>query len=263
MSIKQIYANNTGRNFNYVIACDKTGDALVVDPLASNACLEYAQKKHFKITQIVNTHEHADHTQGNAAIVAATQARILAHIQAQNLIPHVSIGLKAEDTITIGETIQLQVLDTPGHTRAHLCLFGRLPQPVLFCGDTLFNAGVGNCRHGGEPSLLYRTFAEQLFTLPDDTQVYPGHDYMLNNLRFTLSIEPENKVAKELLTRLENQDPHEAFISTLAIEKQINLFFRLKEPQVIAALRRRFVDLPIPPSAEQVFLYLRKCRDSW
>jgi hydroxyacylglutathione hydrolase len=263
MSIKQIYVDNTGRNFNYIIACDNTGDALVIDPLDSNACLQYAQDNQLTITQILNTHEHCDHTQGNAAVVAATQARILAHTHAIATIADVDRGLHAGDVVQVGNSIQLDVLDTPGHTAAHVCLFGLLPTPVLFCGDTLFNAGVGNCHHGGEPTLLYHTFAEQIFKLPDATEVYPGHDYMVNNLRFTLSLEPDNTVVSELLLRLEHQDPHQAFISTLAWEKQINLFFRLDELSVINALRQRSPALPEQPSSEDVFLYLRKCRDLW
>ena len=101
----------------------------------------------------------------------------------------------------------------PGHAGPHDV--PHLPalahrQPALFCGDTLFNAGAGNCHNGGHPDELYKTFAEQLAKLPDDTLIYPGHDYIENNLRFTLDREPDNAEAKALLPRAERQDPTSA-----------------------------------------------------
>src|SRR3546814_6653314 len=91
----------------------------------------------------------------------------------------------AGDVVKVGRTVELESLDTPGHTMSHVCLLSRGDQPALFCGDTLFNAGAGNCHNGGHPSELYQTFAGQLAKLPDDTLIYPGHDYIGNNLRFT------------------------------------------------------------------------------
>ena len=75
-------------------------------------------------------------------------------------------------------------------------------KPALFCGDTLFNAGAGNCHNGGHPAELYKTFDEQLARLPSSTLIYPGHDYVENNLRFTLDCEPDNKKAREMLDKL-------------------------------------------------------------
>ena len=85
--------------------------------------------------------------------------------------------------IKVGKTVELECMDTPGHTMCHICLRSHTDQPALFSGDTLFNAGAGNCHNGGNPEDLYATFVEQLATLPDDTRVYPGHDYIENNLQ--------------------------------------------------------------------------------
>jgi hydroxyacylglutathione hydrolase len=135
--------------------------------------------------------------------------------------------------------------------------------PALFCGDTLFNAGAGNCHNGGHPSELYQTFATQLAKLPDATLVYPGHDYIANNLRFTLDREPDNNRAQQLLGQLGNQDPTRAMVTTLALEKEINTFFRLHSKTVIARLREVFPDLPEEPDAKTVFLKLRELRNKW
>ncbi len=146
---------------------------------------------------------------------------------------------------------------------SHVCLLSHGDTPALFCGDTLFNAGAGNCHNGGHPNELYHTFAAQLAGLPDATRIYPGHDYITNNLEFTLDREPNNARAPELLAEVGDQDPGEALVSTLALEKEINTFFRLHSPSVIARLREAFPDLPEDPDEKTVFLKLRELRNSW
>ena len=105
--------------------------------------------------------------------------------------------------------------------------------------------------------------ASQLAKLPDDTLIYPGHDYIANNLAFTLDREPDNERAKGLLQEVENQDPDQALVSTLGLEKEINTFFRLHSSTVIAKLREAFPDLPDDPEPKEVFLKLRELRNSW
>jgi hydroxyacylglutathione hydrolase len=159
--------------------------------------------------------------------------------------------------------VELEVLDTPGHTMSHVCLLSHTDQPALFCGDTLFNAGAGNCHNGGHPAELYKTFSEQLAKLPATTRIYPGHDYIENNLRFTLDREPDNRNAREMLEQLAGHDPGNAFVTTLDVERRINTFFRLQSPTVIARLRDAFPDLPEQPDQRTVFLKLRELRNKW
>lgn len=263
MHVEQIWTGNAYRNFNYLIVCEETGEALAIDPLDHERCLARARSAGWHITQVLNTHEHFDHTGGNAAVIAATGARLLAHANAKDAIPGLDRGLVAGDVIRVGNTVELEALDTPGHTMAHVCLLAHTETPALFCGDTLFNAGAGNCHHGGHPAELYQTFAAQLARLPDATRVYPGHDYIVNNLGFTLDREPDNARAQALLAEVEHQDPAHPLVSTLALEKEINTFFRLHSPSVIARLREAFPDLPETPDAKTVFLKLRELRNSW
>jgi hydroxyacylglutathione hydrolase len=263
MIVRQIWTGNAYRNFNYLIACSETGEALAVDPLDHEKCLRVARDEGWSITQVLNTHEHRDHTGGNEAMVRQTGARILAHRNARDRIPGMAQGLGAGDVIRVGRTVELEALDTPGHTMCHICLLSHTDQPVLFCGDTLFNAGAGNCHNGGHPSELYKTFSEQLAKLPSSTSIYPGHDYIENNLRFTLDREPDNKDAKAMLDRLTGQNPDHAYVSTLEVERQVNTFFRLTSPSVIAQLREAFPDLPEQPDPRTVFLKLRELRNSW
>jgi hydroxyacylglutathione hydrolase len=145
----------------------------------------------------------------------------------------------------------------------HICLRSHTDQPALFSGDTLFNAGAGNCHNGGDPGTLYTTFVEQLAKLPETTRVYPGHDYIENNLRFTLSREPDNAAAQALLPQVTGHDPAASKITTLAEEKQFNTFLRLTSPSVIATLRESFPELPAQPDPRTVFLKLRELRNRW
>ncbi|MCG6877180.1 MAG: hydroxyacylglutathione hydrolase [Betaproteobacteria bacterium] len=263
MIVKQIWTANAYRNFNYLIVCPETGEALAIDPLDHEKCLKAAKDEGWKITQILNTHEHGDHTGGNSAMVKQTGAKILAHKNAKDKIPGMARGLGAGDVIKVGKTVELEALDTPGHTMSHVCLLSHTDQPALFSGDTLFNAGAGNCHNGGHPEELYKTFTGQLAKLPESTRIYPGHDYIENNLRFTLNREADNKAAKEMLDKLAGQDPNHAYVSTLGVERNINTFFRLTSPSVIAALREAFPDLPEHPDPRTVFLKLRELRNKW
>jgi glyoxylase-like metal-dependent hydrolase (beta-lactamase superfamily II) len=116
--------------------------------------------------------------------VAATGAKVLAHAAAGHAIEGMFRGLIAGDIIKVGKTVELEALDTPGHTLCHICLLSHTDQPTLFSGDTLFNAGAGNCHNGGNLKSLFQTFSQQLNLLPENTLVYPGHDYIENNLQF-------------------------------------------------------------------------------
>jgi hydroxyacylglutathione hydrolase len=263
MIVERIWAANPLRNFNYLVACEETGEALVIDPLDARQCLDAARARGLEITQVLNTHEHRDHTEGNQGVVAATRARVMAHANGAARIGGVDVGLKRGDVIRVGRTVELEVLDTPGHTRAHVCLLSRGDVPALFCGDTLFNAGAGNCHNGGDPALLYETFVDQLARLPDHTRIHPGHEYMGRNLAFTLDREPGNAEAAALLEQVKSLSPSAARVTTLGEEKRVNTFFRLRNPEVIARLRERFPDIGEQPDARTVFVKLRELRNSW
>jgi len=245
------------------VACGETGEALAIDPLDWRACLQRAQQRNWTITQIVNTHEHNDHTAGNAGLVQATGAKVLAHQRAAARIGGVDTGLSAGDVIRVGRSVELECLDTPGHTLSHVCLLAHADGPALFSGDTLFNAGVGNCRGGGDPERLFETCAQQLASLPASTRIYPGHDYLLNNLRFTRHVEAGNQAAADWLRRSEQVRAEDQPILTLAEELSINSFFRLTEPGLIETLRERVPALPARPTPREVFLTLRELRNSW
>ena len=263
MIVEQVWTGNAYRNFNYLVACPETGEALAIDPLDFRKCLALAKERAYTITQVLNTHEHGDHIGGNKGITAATGATLIAHRDATARIPDVDRGVGAGDVIRVGTSVELECMDTPGHTMSHICLLSRTDSPALFSGDTLFNAGAGNCHNGGHPDELYRTFEDQLARLDPETSLYPGHDYLLNNLGFTLDREPGNKAARAMAERLRDQDPDDAYVTTLAEEQEINTFFRLDSSEVIEKLVEVFPEIGDAPDRRTVFLKLRELRNRW
>lgn len=263
MLVEQIWVGNDYRNFNYLIACPETGEALAIDPLDFRQCLDVARDKGWDIRMVLNTHEHADHIGGNKAVISATGAKLIAHENSGDKIRGIDRGVGAGDIIKVGKTIELECLDTPGHTMCHICLMAHTDNPALFSGDTLFNAGAGNCHNGGHPAELYNTFESQLDKLPDNTRLFPGHEYLSANLKFTLDREPDNDTAAKLLKDTEDMDPADPVVTTLGQEKEINTFFRLDNESVINRLREAFPDIGDKPDPKTVFLKLRELRNSW
>ena len=261
--VKQIWTANAYRNFNYLIACDETGEALAIDPLDHEKCLKAAKDEGWNITQILNTHEHRDHTGGNEAMVRKTGARILAHKNARDKIADMARGLGAGDIVKVGKTVELEVLDTPGHTMSHVCLLSQPTSRHSSAGIRCSMPAPGIATMAVIRQSSTRRFPSSSPSCPRRHLIYPGHDYIENNLRFTLNREPDNKSAREMLDKLAGQDPNSAYVSTLEVERQINTFFRLTSPTVIAKLREAFPDLPEKPDQRTVFLKLRELRNTW
>ena len=161
-------------NFSYLIGCENTRQALVIDPGPNvDQIVSVAQKEDLIIVTIVNTHGHGDHTAGNAALKARTGARVIIHERDGDRYPEADVLLSNEKTLQLGD-ISLDVIPTPGHTPGGICLHA---QGNLFTGDTLFVGDSGRTDlAGGDRSTLGKSI-RRLMELPDDTVVWPGHDY--------------------------------------------------------------------------------------
>jgi len=161
-------------NFSYLVACEQTRNALAIDPGTDPAGLAArARDEGLTITTIVNTHRHADHVAGSAELKRLTGARILMHALDADAVPETDIRLSGDERLQIGN-VTFTVIHTPGHTPGGICL---LAEGNLFTGDTLFvgDSGRTDLPGGHRPTL--GASIRRLMSLPEDTVVWPGHDY--------------------------------------------------------------------------------------
>jgi hydroxyacylglutathione hydrolase len=247
--------NNRLRNFNYLIGCEETKQAIALDPLDGEAMVALSAEQGWQIKLIINTHEHHDHIEGNPAVQAATGADIWASEYARGKIPNLDRGLLANEEFSLG-SMTFRVLPTPGHTPVHVCLLTLSEEtPILFSGDTLFNASAGNCFNGGNVDEMYDTFVRELAPLPNHTLLFPGHDYMKTNLDFALSCEPENEKAEYWKAKVGVLSSDDMPYMTLGEEREYNPFLRLHSPDLLSHLTG--------DDERETFRALRAKRDAW
>jgi hydroxyacylglutathione hydrolase len=261
MLVERIWTGNAYRNYNYLIACPRPAKRWPSTRWTTKVPAAAAKVRGWQITQMLNTHEHHDHTGGNAAVVAATGAKVIAHHKAGGKIAGMDRGVQAGDIIKVGKTVELECLDTPGHTMCHICL--RSHTDSRRCSRaTRCSMPAPATATTAATRLLYATFADQLAKLPDNTQVYPGHDYIENNLKFTLDREPDNAAARTCCPG-HGPRPGHLIVTTLARRSSSTPSSAWAAASVIAKLRERFPDLPEQPDARTVFVKLRELRNSW
>ncbi len=173
MIIRQIEVG-TMDNFCYVVGCEQTRKALVVDPGADvDRIVAEAENAGLSIEAVVNTHGHADHTSGSAALKALTGARVFIHVLDASAGVPADVLVTGDQELRVGN-ITFNLIHTPGHTPGGMCIYA---EGHLFTGDTLFvgDSGRTDLVGGHRPTL--GASIRRLMTLPDDTVVWPGHDY--------------------------------------------------------------------------------------
>jgi hydroxyacylglutathione hydrolase len=251
-----ILARRRYRADNYLYLLVEGGDAALVDPgdpeVALALCAEHGAAPRW----ILHTHGHADHSGGSAALRARLGARVLGHGgDAAWFAPDEELAGRRE--LRLG-ALRLRVHEAPGHT----------PGSVLYeagghllTGDTLFWAGAGNCRNGGDPARLAATLVRVVGGLDGALLVEPGHDYALANLPFALELEPGGAAAARLAAvegaRAAGREPAP---TSLAEERTLNPFLRTGEPVLIGALRARGL---AADDAEGWAVLVRRLRDTW
>lgn len=203
-------------NFAYLIYGEKL--AMAVDGGATSAIIDFLQMKSLELMFVANTHGHSDHTSGNDQLLQITKARFLSFSE---LADGKEIHLTGEKIV---------VYRTPGHTDDSVCFHAG---HFLVAGDTLFNATIGNCFTGDLQS-FYRSI-KRLMSLPDETVVYAGHDYVLNSLSFAQFLEPDNKNIDDFRN---SYRPDHVF-STIGDEHRVNPYFRFNQESIINALKAR------------------------
>ena len=220
---------------NYIWTIRDAGHAAVVDPGDAAPVIDYLAREKLTLVAILNTHHHADHVGGNAALLARTRVPVFG--PHDDRIPEVTERLADGQRFMLPHfNIEMETLEIPGHTRSHIAFHGG---GMLFCGDTLFAAGCGRLFEG-TPREMHESLT-RLARLPDDTRVYCGHEYTLANIKFARAAEPGNKRLLELEQQaqaLRAQD-QPTLPSTIAQEKATNPFLRVTEPAVMLSASTR------------------------
>jgi hydroxyacylglutathione hydrolase len=240
------------RNYLYLLA--DGADAALVDPGDADAALALAAQVGVRPRWILHTHGHADHTGGSARLRRELGAEVLGHgADAARFAPDVDLAGQPE--LRLG-ALRLRVHPAPGHTPGSV-LFeweGR-----LLTGDTLFAMGCGKCTSGGDPRRLAETFRDVIGHLPGTLQLHHGHDYALRNLPFARAVEPGGAVeARGRAVEAAAAAGREPDVITLAEERAVNPFLRVRAPAVMAAVARE-----VPGAGDELarFVALRALRD--
>jgi glyoxylase-like metal-dependent hydrolase (beta-lactamase superfamily II) len=174
MIIRQIEVGHMD-NFSYLVGCERTRKAVVIDPGADAERIAAEAERHsLTIDTIVNTHGHGDHTGANRRLKELTGARIVLHEADAAGHPEADVRLDgSEETLKVGD-ITFRVIHTPGHTPGGICLYA---EGNLFTGDTLFVGDSGRTDLAGGHRPTLGASIRKLMELPEDTVVWPGHDY--------------------------------------------------------------------------------------
>jgi hydroxyacylglutathione hydrolase len=243
---------------NYLYLCSQeSSQAFLIDPSESRKTLASLDEQKLKLTHILITHHHFDHTGGLRELKSKIGCSVISPDQRR--ISGADRLVKDGDVIQLGD-IETKVIATPGHTTTGICYY--LPaqkdnQPIVFTGDTLFIASCGRLLECDADTMW--SSLQKLAALPNETLVYCGHDYTEDNLEFALSIEPGNVAVKNRLQQIrELQNQGKPTVpSTILLEKQTNTFLRADTEQIRTALA--MLDAP----ALKVFAELRRRKDKW
>ena len=188
----------------------------------------------WKLTDILVTHHHADHTDGIKALKEKYKCRVVAPAAEAKGIPAVDETVREGDKVSVGK-LSANVIETPGHTAGHITYWFNADK-LAFAGDTLFSIGCGRVIEG-TPEMMWPSLLK-LRDLPDDTRIYCGHEYTAANIRFAQTIEPNNKAlaarAAEVAQQVAKGVP--TIPVTIGAEKKENPFLRADIPEVAAGI---------------------------
>jgi hydroxyacylglutathione hydrolase len=224
-------------NYVWLVHDSLSGETAVVDPAEAAPVLAAAEQRGWRIGQIWNTHWHGDHIGGNAAIVAATGAKVTAPRAELAKIPAVDRAVGEGDRVHLGAHEAL-VWEVPAHTAGHIA-YHFADEAIVFVGDTLFAMGCGRLFEG-TAGQMFANMA-RLAALPPETRVYCAHEYTLSNGRFAIRAEPDNAAVAQRLAQVEAMRARgEATVpTTIALERATNPFMRADS---VAELARRRAD---------------------
>jgi hydroxyacylglutathione hydrolase len=242
-------------NYAYLIHEPVTKTVAVVDPSEAAPITTALEKHGLKLTHILNTHHHFDHTGGNLELKAKTGARIIGPKADAERIPGIDTGVAEGELLAVGVKI-VRIFDIPAHTRGHIAFWFEADKCV-FTGDTMFAMGCGRLFEG-TPAQMWASLSK-LAKLPPDTRVFCGHEYTQANGRFALTLEPNNEALKKRMFEVDNlrKQGMPTIPSTIGIERDTNPFLRPSSPDIRKSLAMEGAD------DVEVFAEIRRRKDEF
>jgi hydroxyacylglutathione hydrolase len=236
-------------NFGVLLHDPETGATAAIDAPEAAAVEQALKDTGWTLTDILVTHHHADHTDGIRALKERTRCRVVAPAAEAAKIVAIDKVVKEGDTVKVGN-LTANVIETPGHTAGHISYWFHADK-LAFVGDTLFSIGCGRVIEG-TPAQMW-TSLKKLRDLPDDTQIYCGHEYTLSNIKFARTVEPDNTAlaAREVQAKAQVEKGEPTIPVTIGAEKAENPFLRADLADIAAS-----VGLSGKP-AEEVFAEIR------
>jgi len=183
-----------GDNYTYLLICEETKHAAIVDAPEDEPVVRRVEATGADVQLILSTHHHFDHSKANPALAERYGAPVYGHVSDSERLPGMTNGIDEGDKIEFGNQVA-RVLFIPSHTSGHVAYVFDEAKAV-FTGDMLFAAGCGRLFEGSA-QMMYDALCIKLASLPDDMRVYCGHEYTEGNLKFALTVEPENAEIKE------------------------------------------------------------------
>jgi hydroxyacylglutathione hydrolase len=240
-------------NYAYLVHDAAAGLCAVVDPSEPNPVKAALDRHGWRLTHILNTHHHFDHTGGNLPLKEEFGAKVVGPGKDRERIPGLDEGVDEATNWRFGSH-EARVIEIPAHTRAHIAF---VLDGAAFTGDTMFAMGCGRLFEG-TPDMMWASLSK-LMRLDDATRVYCGHEYTQNNGRFALTLEPENATLVERMREVDAARAKGAptIPSTIGVEKKTNPFLRPGSPEI-----RRTLGLA-GASDVAVFAEMRKRKDSF
>ena len=222
-------------NYSYLIIDDSNNSACVVDPSESKPILNFLNNKSIKLKYILNTHHHFDHVGGNKDLKKKFGSTVIGFKKDSSRIPEIDVELE-NNQIWKAENFVAKIIHVPGHTSGHIC-FHFFKEKIVFTGDTLFSLGCGRIFEGTNQEMI--NSLKKIKALPDETKIYCGHEYTINNSKFCIEYDADNqnlkKKIEDIKRKIKNGSP--TIPSTIKEEIDCNIFLRTNDLETFSKLR--------------------------